>query len=109
MDKKIIEECKKTQKTTQSSWVELVYSSIISIFFIDDNLDGAFLDVGPSSDSDVLTPNKNERMCSEYGDYVIPFYGCTFSVMGICLSFSVFDIYVFKHLVMTPSQLYPSS
>lgn len=57
-----------------TSWEDFVYSSTISIFAREGSLDGSFLDVGPSSGLGVLTPDKHERICSECGDFVIPFY-----------------------------------
>lgn len=94
---------KKSQKTTQSSWVDLVYSSTIYVFARDGNLDGEFLNVCPSLDRGVLTPNEDERICNEYGYCVVPFYECNFSVLGLRLPFTAFDIEVLKHMVMTPS------
>lgn len=102
MGKKSHKSAKKSQKNAQSLWMDSVYSSTISIFVRDGNLDGAFLEVVSSSDWGVLTPSDNVRICSEYDNYIILFYECTFSILGLCLSYTVFEIDVLKHLVMVP-------
>lgn len=83
--------------------MDFVYSSTIFIFTIDSNLDGAFLKVSLSFDCGILTPYKNERICSEYGDWVIPFYEYIFFFLGFRLPFSAFEIEVRKHAVIAPS------
>lgn len=62
-----------------------------------------FIEVGSSSDWGFLTPNGNERICSEYCDCTILFYECIFLVLVICPPFTTFEIKVLKHLVMAPS------
>lgn len=68
---------------------------------------GAFLDVDPSSNSDVLTHCENERICSEYGDSSTPLIKCVFSILGIQLPFNDFKMEFFKHLMFAPSYLHP--
>lgn len=48
---------------------------------------------------------ENERICSEYGDCPIPFYECTFQVLGLRLPFNAFKMKVIKHMVLNSSQL----
>lgn len=88
--------------------MDYVYSSIV-FFAKGGNLDGTVFEVGPFLDWSALTPNENERICSEYGDYAIPFYKCTFSILGLRLPFTTFETNVLKHLVLALSQLYPGS
>ena len=77
-----------------------VYSSTVSFFFIDGNIDGVFLEIGPSYDWGVLTSDENEKLCSEYGNCTIPFYECIFSILGFFLPFIAFEVKVLKHLVI---------
>lgn len=85
-----------------------IYSSTIFAFAKEGNFDRAFLEVGPSSDWGVLTPNENEWICIVC-DCIINFYEFTFSALGLRPPFTVFEIKVPKHLVMTPSQIHSTS
>lgn len=76
-----------SQKNVQSSWVDPVYSSIIFLFFKEGNIDGAFIEGGPSLHWGFLTSNENKRICNEYDDCVILFYDFTFLVMGLRIYF----------------------
>lgn len=89
--------------------MDYVYSSTIYVCSRDGNLDGAFPEVSPSSDWGVLTPYENDIICSEYGGCAIPFYECTFSILGLDIPFTTFETEVSKHLVMVVSQLHPTS
>lgn len=95
----------KLQKNARSSWVDFVYTSVVSFFAREGNLDETFLDVGPFMNWGVLAPSKNERICSEYGDCVNPFYERIFSI----LPFNDFEMGVLKHLIFHLSQLHPAS
>lgn len=74
------------------------YSSTVFVFAINGSLNEAFLKATPSSDWGALTPTEYERICSKYHDCVIPFYDCTFSVMGVRIPFIAFEIKVLGKL-----------
>lgn len=106
--------CKKLQKNTNKSqkdvpyyWMDVYYSTI-SAFAKVGGLDGAFINVDPSSYWGILSLFEDERTCNKYDDFTIPFYEHTFSVVGVCLSFHAFDIENLKHLATTLSQLHPT-
>lgn len=99
----------KSKKGVCASWKDSVYSSSVSVFAREGNLDGAFLEVVPYLDWGALTFDENERICNEYGDYAIPFYECIFSIQGLRLPFTVFKMEVLKQLIVAPSKLYPTS
>lgn len=71
--KKTQKSAKKSQQNAQYLWVDYVYSSTISIFAKECNLDEEFLEVGSSLDWGVLTFNENERICSEHVNSDITF------------------------------------
>lgn len=73
------------KKDITSSWMDPVYSSTTSIFSKQYGLEGAFTEVGLSSDWGTMSPSEDERICDKYGACVIPFYDCAFSLMGIRL------------------------
>lgn len=50
----------KSKEDVRTLWVDFIYSSTISIFSIEGNLDVAILDVGPSSDWGVMIPRGKE-------------------------------------------------
>lgn len=56
-----------------------------------------------------LDPGENDRIYNEYGDCVIPFYECIFSILGLWLSSNVFKMEVLKHLMVASSKLHPAS
>lgn len=70
---------------------------------------GAILDVGPSSNLDVLITGEGERTYTKYGDCVIPFYACVFLIIGLRLPFIDFETKVLKHLMVATSQLHHAS
>lgn len=78
MGKKSQKSTHKSQKIASSSWVDFVYSSSVFVFPSNGSLDRAFLEVFPSFDWGTLTPTKDERISSKYGDCGIPFYQWTF-------------------------------
>lgn len=92
-----------------ASWADLVYSSTISIFAREGNLDGTFLNVGPSLDWGVLTPGENERVYNEYGYCAILLYECIFSILGLRIPCNGFKMEVLKNLMVSSSQLHPTS
>lgn len=94
MGKKSQNSSKKSQNNVQSSWVDTAYSSTIFVFSKEGNINGVFLGVGTSSYLGFLTPSQNDYISSEYGDCVIPFYECTFSVLGLLLPFNAFEMEV---------------
>lgn len=100
---------KKSRKSVISFRVDYAYFSTVPMFSKNNSLDGVFLEVNTSSDWGVPRPNGNDMICDEYGDYVIPFYKCLFSILGFCLPFTSFEIEVLKYMAMTPSQLHPAS
>lgn len=63
----------KSKEDVCTSLEDVVYSSNVSIFAREGNLNGVFLDYGPSSNWVILTPDANERIYSEYTDCDIPF------------------------------------
>lgn len=71
------------KEDTSISWVDLVLLEINSIFARAGSLEKAFLDIGPFSDWGVFIPDEDKRICSDYGECVIPFYKCFFSIIGI--------------------------
>lgn len=89
----------------------IMYDSwIVNFHFFDSTSQFvAFLDVGPPSDWGVLTPGKNDRICSRYGECATSFYECIFSILGLRLPFNVFEVEVLKHLIVATSQLYFAS
>lgn len=98
----------KPQEDTQLSWMDLVYSSITSVFAKPGSLDDVFIQVGLSSDWGIMMPSYDERIYDKYDACVIPFYACTFSTMGIRLPLTVFKVDVLNHLAMTLAQVHPS-
>lgn len=97
------------QNNTSSSWVDYVYSSTIYAIAKVGGFYDVFTEVSSSSSWGILSPSEDDRICDKYGDCVIPFHGCTFSVMSLCLSFTAFEIEVLEHLEMGHSQLLPAS
>lgn len=109
MGKKSQKSIHESQKISPSSLVDSAYSYIIFVFAKVGGLDDTFIEFNPSSYQGVLTPTKDERICSKYGDCTVPFYECYFSVLGFCLPFTSFKKEVLKHLAMAHSQVHLTS
>lgn len=89
------------------SWEGSVYSSTLSIFTTEGGLDNAFLKVGEQSLWGSTTPVEDDKICSEYDGCIISLYECFFSTMGVHLPFTAYEVGVFNHIMVAPSQLYP--
>lgn len=98
----------KPQEDTQLSRMDLVYSSTTSVFTKPGSLDDLFIQVGFSSDWGIMILSYGERIYDKYDAYVIPFYECTFSTMGIRLPLIVLKVDVLNYLATTLAQVHPS-
>lgn len=74
MGQKSRKSAQKSQKSVPYSWVDSIYSYIISTFRKVGNLDVAFVELGPSSYWRVLTPAEDERVYDKYKDWAFSFY-----------------------------------
>ncbi|GAU35133.1 hypothetical protein TSUD_394580 [Trifolium subterraneum] len=63
----------------------------------------------PLDDWKACVPNTNRRICSKYQWSSFPMYQIAFKHMGYRLPFGDFEVTVFRHLHLTPSQLHPNS
>lgn len=95
----------KSKYCSFSFWVDPEILKIASTFDHKSSLEGDFLDVGPSSDWGEFISEEDKRIRSEYGEYVIPFYECTFSILGLHLPFNDLEIEVLNYLIISHSQL----
>lgn len=109
MGQKSRKSAQKSQKSVPSSWVDSIYSYIISTFRKVGNLDVAFVELGPSSYWRVLTLVEDERVCDKYKDWAFFFYKWNLSTLGLHLPFNSFAIEVLNHMAVAHLQLRPAS
>lgn len=83
-----MESISKSQKDTQSSWMDSVYSSTTSVFAKHGGLDGVSTKVGLSFDLGIRILSYDERVCDKYGARVIPIYEWALSITGLRLPFT---------------------
>ena len=69
----------------------------------------AFTQLGTEGDWAVHLPEHDDRICSSFRDDMFPMYEYVFKEMRLRLPFSDFQIAVFNHLELSPSQLHPNS
>ncbi|GAU15354.1 hypothetical protein TSUD_04230 [Trifolium subterraneum] len=62
----------------------------------------------PLDDWKACVPSLHRRICSKYQWGSFPMYQIVFEHMGYRLPFSDFEVAVFRHLYLTPSQLHPN-
>lgn len=67
-------------------------------------MDKAFSDMGESLFWVLTTSGEDDRICSEYGNYIIPLYQYLFSTLGIRLPFNAFEVGIFNYLMVASSQ-----
>lgn len=65
---------KKDSVNPFSPWEGCVFSSTVSIFIKEGNLNGAFSDVGEMSLCAITISSTEDRICNEYGNCTIPLY-----------------------------------
>ncbi|KAI5412499.1 hypothetical protein KIW84_057245 [Lathyrus oleraceus] len=94
---------------SSSSWESFIFSSTVSVFTKEGNLDRAFFDIGQLSLWGLTIPDDEDKICNEYDYYIIPLYEYLFSFLGVCLSFTTFEVGVLNYLMVAPSQLHPTS
>lgn len=71
------------------------------------SLNKAFSEVRTSSLWGLTIPDKDDKICSEYGNYTIHMHAYLFSIWGVYLPFIAFEVDVFNYLMMAPPQLRP--
>lgn len=87
------------------AWVDPKISAIVSIFAREGSLKKAFLQVSPHGVWGILIPKEDKNIWSGYNRRDIPFYECTFSILGLLFPFNDFRVEVLNHLTISPSQL----
>lgn len=80
---------------------------VVFVFSHNDAFAHAMIDVGPLQDQSVLSLDKDQRICDQYGGCAITFHECLFSLVGYGLPFNGFEISVLNHLLIAPLQLHP--
>lgn len=95
---------RKEKKYTLVAWVDPEVSVTVYIFVWEANLWKDFLQVGPPSNWVVMIPEEYKKICVKYSVCVIPFYECTFSILGLRFPFNDFKVYILNHLMISPSQ-----
>lgn len=50
----------------------------------------------------IILVGSDKMIYSSFDDYVVPFYGCLFTKIGLCLPFYDFKVIVLKHLEVAP-------
>ena len=61
---------------------------------------------GAQEERSLYIPGKESRICSKYDRRQIPMYDIVFREMGLRLPFSDFEVAIFRHLRLAPSQLH---
>lgn len=87
--------------------MDSAYSPTAFVFTKPNSFDGVFAEVDLSSDWGIMIISEDGRVCDKYGVCIIPFYEFDFSITGLHLPFTTFEIEVLNHLVVAPLELHP--
>lgn len=91
------------------NWVAAEVLRTPSILSTKTNIGTTDIVVSDPPDWLIVHVDSQKRICNSFDEWSVSFYECLFTLVGLQLPLSEFEVAILKHLKVSPSQIHPGS